>query len=1522
MDQTYTAEPYDVAGRAEDLETLVTDTGARLSYDLILPPDFFPKEPLNVKWVNWRWPRYEYDTTASVSKVSASAQWVVHNGIVLKQLVLENTGQEDVDFEFTFQKDMWIRDLDYLDRSYGFNDSDEGYSYVLGPNGFGYICVHTLEPPVKSQTPGDADVLRSSHGSATEDIGRGLAIDSEAAPFTQHQNIPFDTLTNKSYAVASVITIFVNGKALKTHESGGPHTFTLAGKNSNSTNSTEQQSSTLELIVSYKMILIPDTPIDWRNFLVSRQEADVNDILGRETDSLWETAGDSSLFSIGLSLVDIERDSQQTETKVSTTESTDDSSTKRADQDPKDNKPGSGSAAPNEHTSAHQEMASSKTESQGFPTGTPGKTSPRNHIEYLVIVFVPRLVWFITPRDSNTWQPDDAITDTPFQILKMVEYRRMCNNDDDRKAVDEHLLQIWIPWLLELDKIDRRSMSAWPHAFREGVNIFRLDDHVWVWRALKSLENLGLWKTLPPLTSIRNGKVSGEDPISKCIFQSYGPERDNLNDKVILENFEKIAKRLSPGDVQRNVLQRFTSENDLDVSRKRMLAVTRSPRETRFLLHSRDTSLFYVEELGFFLPESPYHELWENTLAAQLHHDENKETNWDNAIRFARGIVAGSKEAPLNNKDPTELVRICVEVLIRSSSHNGFIPGQLDEATKEPRLFYEEEDVNFYYHAGFEINHILLTYAGRIERFLQKGAKHIPKPGSLQRPATMPSMMDGDKTIHSALAEMLMSLATQPKRQRLNEHQVQQGLGLSLAQFGAATGLDARRNLTMKKLIPFNNLIDVSSINALEDEWLYSYPQFFTREEIDLAKYVDMRVRDSDVLSRDVFGEIIGKELELHRDARDQKKSRWISESKETATFIAETPKKKHLGKREKRALASEYPHCLTNNDLWLKLSVARTVTKAKKRLVWLPHANAETAFLCWVASPESEKPAMSLFFDRHSKYDKHVWDDTTMVMNTWQTELHLSFYKLVDAALPPTLGLPSLSRDPFPGGSKKELRRASMGFRFDGDFFDRYWTCHYIEHIDLETPMRKWVFPFQSFGKHEEKQWWQRKDLELFLLNRILSFATDSSLEILKQIRGELGIGDSTLSFSILDSNAYYVSTQENWQRFEYILQGVDEDLSAVLRTLEKWDRREAERGQEKPRWTRNDERKYRWAINKRQGATEKGMRDLESHRNSIRKLKETLTAKRESIRDDRELRRNENIRYFTYVTVIFLPLGFAASFYSMNGAPPHALTISLVEFAIAAFGVTVGLLASAKAIFGAMKIVLLPLGMLRKQTELALEKSSRNKMDRSLLHGNQDEHLHHVIGTRDQERAPNSPTLHTTRLQTSTSYESTEGPKQVPNPRHGAQDSSTSSAWFWFWPTYVFFEVPGLRILAAIAVLERRTLSPRAAMEVAVGIVSLPIFVVAWVCNLVVLNTRDFVRLLAVTDDVRRSSVSTGPKVPAVSHANADEVLQRRFAKMTRAPRPFKGRERRLEERIMKDSWPPSAQPVRNPVDDTTKE
>lgn len=611
----------------------------------------------------------------------------------------------------------------------------------------------------------------------------------------------------------------------------------------------------------------------------------------------------------------------------------------------------------------------------------------------------------------------------------------------------------------------------------------------------------------------------------------------------------------------------------------------------------------------------------------------------------------------------------------------------------------------------------------------------------------------------------------------------------------------------------------------MEDEWLYPCPHFFSTARIDITRHINrhilrpwLRRRQEDERptfptskpSSDPFETIIEHELARYRGP---KRKITITNREFSTIFVADRPKQKLLGKREKWDLDNMNRTGLRNFSLALRLGAPRTAEQAKKRFVWLPKANEKTARICWAASPEQERVAISRFFTRHSKYEKHVWDDTTRVLNTWKTELHLSFYVLVGTNERRVTGLPCLTRYLFPGGSNKEIRRASMGFRFDGDFFDCYWTCHYIEHVPNKFSPFPWPFPFSSCGKDTNKEWWQRKVLELYLLDCIMREIAEIALNILTQVRMELGAGEkSTLSFSFLESEAYS-ATKDSWYRFEQILHALEEGLTSNLGALQKWSSREPDRGQEQPRWTSSRERKYRGAINKYRGSIERRTRDLETRRDTMPKLKENLATNRQKIRDDRELRRNENILYFTYATVIFLPLDFAASFYSMNGIPGNDLLIFLVKFAVGAFVVTVVLLASAKRLFLAVDVLVVPLRHMSSRAGLAIEKYSRSTMMLSLL--------------MSRRRTKNSK-------------------------KHLARESVKRDflSPYYFWPAYIFFEIPALSVLTAFSQLRSGNVSPQAIAHVLLGIILLPIFGLSWLVKIILLNICDMAKLLGGWD------------------------------------------------------------------------
>lgn len=325
----------------------------------------------------------------------------------------------------------------------------------------------------------------------------------------------------------------------------------------------------------------------------------------------------------------------------------------------------------------------------------------------------------IMPKDSRSWQPDDSITDTPYQILKVTSYVNWLKKDQDIQNLEDQRLRpfmallrdIWVCWIHELDDLDKRKACAWRHKHEDGLNTYRLDDHVWLWKSLSELYDLDLWN-LTDAGSNQWKSCQGRWTVSiyslSARAESSGGSSTvtskEARDSEAFTEFSLMARRLLPKEVQRAVLQRFTVEND--VSQERMLAVTRSARDTRFFFHTRDTALFYGHKGGFFRPDTSFSELWERTIKSQSRHDEALEEEWSSPLRLALGVVAGSNGFAIDKRNHAELTQRSVEDFIQITSHTAFIPGEIDIATRKQTIFSNEEDRDYYYHVGFEACHI------------------------------------------------------------------------------------------------------------------------------------------------------------------------------------------------------------------------------------------------------------------------------------------------------------------------------------------------------------------------------------------------------------------------------------------------------------------------------------------------------------------------------------------------------------------------------------------------------------------------------------------------------------------------------------------------------------------------------------------------------------------------------------------------------------------------------------------------
>lgn len=183
--------------------------------------------------------------------------------------------------------------------------------------------------------------------------------------------------------------------------------------------------------------------------------------------------------------------------------------------------------------------------------------------------------------DSDTWQPPNSVTDTAFQILKITGFATTYG-DEALSAVQPLLTKVFVAWLHDLDRLDPREKFAWPRPKQDGVDIFRLEDHFWIWKALKAMEDTEMWSKLPKPKRSTAGKrgTKKEDKRWELFKELLGWESTREDPSQLYDKFFLITRRLIPREVQRGVLQRFTTVNDVSgvVSSVHMLLFTYSSK--------------------------------------------------------------------------------------------------------------------------------------------------------------------------------------------------------------------------------------------------------------------------------------------------------------------------------------------------------------------------------------------------------------------------------------------------------------------------------------------------------------------------------------------------------------------------------------------------------------------------------------------------------------------------------------------------------------------------------------------------------------------------------------------------------------------------------------------------------------------------------------------------------------------------------------------------------------------------------
>lgn len=719
--------------------------------------------------------------------------------------------------------------------------------------------------------------------------------------------------------------------------------------------------------------------------------------------------------------------------------------------------------------------------------------------------------------------------------------------------------------------------------------------------------------------------------------------------------------------------------------------------------------MLYDQDGSSLFSDEAFGALWQQTLKSQRYHPANEESDpnskWYTAMRYALSIMMGARGSALNGLEASNALSASFETLLSLFNHNGFLGEQLSWSTKEPVIFDDDCGRDSHFHASFEVVYVLLTHGKYVQQKLEE--KKDPENSAVES---------------DHLAKILERLG---------------GISSALKEGLAATNRQ-RDPRPLKERIPFNNHIVSSNVWPIEEEWLYNYPEFFSSApEVRLGQ--------------------ISSSAEISKSHND--------ECRETYAMIVDAKKQKEYGKPRKRHTIPQTDFqlkILSYNWLKRKLQIPRRARDAKKRFIWMPNANHRAAGISQATrDSEAERTAISLFFTRHFHCEYLVYDDTSLALNAWNTELHLNFQCLVDQGQTFMLYqdtqcdlehgdevycVLNAAYVMFPQPKNKKdkiLRRASMSYRFNGDLFDRYWTCHFIESSPLQVaddpddppslsspsalpPHHNTTYTcssqdsspcgncgscsFLSIGdraalfnvlnkdKQGFKTWWQRRILEILLLQRMLDEIVKNTWSILREIENNLL--DEEEEESLLHQELQ--ETSKLWLDLVPILGTIEDDLTSILDTLHKWDERAISHGLEKPRWTLNKEKTYRRGIQDEQALLDRRRSDVRKQNQrakslqirseeAARRLQTRFKEEEKAIKENKENNEKErairekqserNIRWFTYVTIVFAPLSFAQGFYSMGGAPSQDLTRSLAIFSVVALIITVVVL------FGAIK-------------------------------------------------------------------------------------------------------------------------------------------------------------------------------------------------------------------------------------------
>ncbi|KAI3546501.1 hypothetical protein CABS01_14682 [Colletotrichum abscissum] len=798
--------------------------------------------------------------------------------------------------------------------------------------------------------------------------------------------------------------------------------------------------------------------------------------------------------------------------------------------------------------------------------------------------------------EDNFWLPRKSLVEAPFQFIKAADfYKRI-----DGEMPEDHFQAAraaYNSWIRLLEKIEKSGKCAFP-SYKDSddgkpIKTFYLTDHALIWQAVRSAESMKLHSS------------PKDDP--ELIEKMRGYSADKLRE---------------------NIVKRFTTENSL--LKQRMIAVKRSPTQTRFLFRSKDVALFRAMGEGLFEQAEIQ---WMNTLDSQKHHEGNDDTDWSDPRRFSLAISMARHGKLINFRTRKELTEQALSILLSTSSSNGLFAGALDER-QSSAIYEDERDRDNYWTVVFEVPYILWK-------------DYCSLPSSDPEDDTNRK----SKSTDSCLEHMCQSV------ERISKH-----LGDLTVHPTETTGPRYRYGYWMKHNLPFNNVIDDNNVVELQDEWLYNEPDFFVKTtamtNVDRGDRSGADTNTETSMSAKAIYAYVQLKIDI----------------KEPKPF------------KEKRPLSIfpvDYYSQNAENSFEEDIKSQRETQDAKKRFWAFISTNAEENSSCTKTLAPNEKreqAEMEHFFDRHKTNSNFFTEETIAALNIWTTEFQMAFYS-------------GVKDGEFWGGN--EIEKVAMGFRFEGDFFDKYWTCRFVvanphlpaEEYEVQTGMIKLLqqdheddYVHSSIVK--KGPWEQRRVLELILFGHIISEMATSARHILELAERTVRKQKNKLEQRLqrlqgsemfkqerdvpspedggpIDYNSFIITSNE-FRKFQERLQMIHGDFAKARPISDHWLNREKDRQAEQPRWTFSDESRYRPVLNKLLVTNRRAIQDLDRNLRGISTLSESITKELEyvssgleSISNEESRQNNKDVKLFTYTTAVFLPLGFATGMFSMSGTP-----------------------------------------------------------------------------------------------------------------------------------------------------------------------------------------------------------------------------------------------------------------------------